>query len=106
VATRGFTKGIGSILASADDGTLTADPHLRRPDGGEMAPIRRKLRCCPKISQKSKNMRQKGHNDPPASRDKHLSSGVTADFGDNAINGIVAFWAQYWRRLRKSFDWK
>jgi hypothetical protein len=106
VATRGFTKGIGSILASADDGTLTADPHLRRPDGGEMAPIRRKLRCCPKIGQKSKNMRQKGHNDPPASRDKHLSSGVTADFGDNAINGIVAFWAQYWRRLRKSFDWK
>jgi hypothetical protein len=28
VAARGFTKGIGSILASADDATLTADPHL------------------------------------------------------------------------------
>ena len=24
----------------------------------------------------------------------------------NAINGIVAFEAQYWRRLRKAFDWK
>jgi hypothetical protein len=106
VATRGFTKGIGSILASADDGTLTADPHLRRPDGGETAPVRLKLRCRPKIGQKSKNMRQKGHNYRAASRDKHLSSGVTAYFGDNAFNGIVAFWAQYWRRQRKSFDWK
>ena len=24
------------------------------------------------------------------------------DFGDNAINGIVAFWTQYWRRERKT----
>jgi hypothetical protein len=91
---KSYPTGIGSILASADDATLTADPHLRRPDGGEMAPIRHQLRCCPEIGQKSKNMRQKGHNHPPASRDKHLSSGIPTDFGDNAINGIVAFWAQ------------
>jgi lipoprotein-anchoring transpeptidase ErfK/SrfK len=56
---------------------------------------------CPKISQKSKNLRQKSHNEHPALRDSHLSSGITADFGDNAINGIVAFRAQFWRRVRQ-----
>jgi len=101
-----YPTGIGSILASADGGTLIADPHVRRPGGGAMAAIRRQLSRCPKIGQKLKNMRQKGHNCPPASRDKHLSSGIMTDFGDNAINGIVAFKAQYWHRLRKTFDWK
>jgi hypothetical protein len=53
---------IGSILASVDDGALTADPHLRQRGGGEVATIRRSRAACPKISQKSKNMRQKRHN--------------------------------------------
>jgi hypothetical protein len=85
---------IGSILASADDGALTSDPHLRRPDGGDVAAIRRPLATCPKMNQKPKNLRQKGHRQRPALRDKHLSSGIMTDFGDNAFNGIVAFWAQ------------
>ena len=29
-----------------------------------------------------------------------------ADFDDNAINGIVAFGAQYWRASASHFDWK
>jgi hypothetical protein len=39
-------------------------------------------------------------------RDSHLSSGIVANFGDNAINGIVVFRAQCWRRERKVFDRK
>jgi hypothetical protein len=58
---------------------------------------------CPKISQKSKNLRQKSHNEAPALRDSYLSSGIIADFGDNAINGIVAFGAQFWRSARQTF---
>jgi hypothetical protein len=46
------------------------------------------------MSQKVKNLRQKRHRHRPALRDKHLSSGIMADFGDNALNGIVAFWTQ------------
>jgi hypothetical protein len=73
---------------------LTPDPHLGRPGGGGVAAIRRYRADCPKKSQKSKNMRQKRHRNRPALRDKHLSSGIMADFGDNALNGIVAFWTQ------------
>jgi hypothetical protein len=69
------------------------DPDLRRPDGGGVALIRQTRRACPKMSRKSQNLRQKRHSQPPASRDKHLSSGIVADFGDNATNGIVAFGA-------------
>jgi hypothetical protein len=36
-----YPTGIGSILASVDDGALTGDPHLRRLDGGGVAAIRR-----------------------------------------------------------------
>jgi hypothetical protein len=53
------------------------------------------------MSRKPQNLRQKRHSQPPASRDKHLSSGIIADFDDNAINEIVAFRAQYCRRERK-----
>jgi hypothetical protein len=59
-----------------------------------MAPIRRRPEACPKMNQKSKNLRQKRHRQPLALRDRHLSSGIMTDFGDNAFNGIVAFWAQ------------
>jgi hypothetical protein len=38
---------IGSILASVDDGALTAHPHLRRLDGGEVATIRALARSLP-----------------------------------------------------------
>jgi hypothetical protein len=51
---------------------------------------------CPNISRKLENLRQKGHRERVAAREGHLSSGIMADFGDNAINRIVAFWAQYW----------
>jgi hypothetical protein len=85
---------IGSILASADDGALTPDPHLRRSGGRDVAAIRHRRAVCPKMSQKVKNLRQKRHRNRPALRDKHLSSGIMTDFGDNAPNGIVAFWTQ------------
>src|SRR6201985_195491 len=45
-------------------------------------------------------LRQKGHRLSPASRDKSLSAGITADFDDNGRNGIVAFGAQGWRCQR------
>jgi hypothetical protein len=38
-------------------------------------------------------------------RDKHLSAGIIADFGDNVDNEFAAFAAQYWRRKRELFDW-
>src|SRR5271167_2174907 len=40
-------------------------------------------------------------------RDKHLSAGIIASFGDNsnANYGIVAFEAQCWRRVRMAFEW-
>jgi hypothetical protein len=95
---------IASILASTDDAALTFDPHLRRRDGSEVALIRRPGAACPKMSQKSKNMRQKGHRRRVALRDKHVSSGIVTDFGDNAFNGIVAFEQQCWRLERKTVD--
>src|SRR5471030_2575441 len=49
---------------------------------------------CPKMSPKPESLRQKGHSQPPAARDKHLSSGIMTDFDDNGLNGIVAFGAQ------------
>jgi hypothetical protein len=98
--------GIGAILASSDDGTLTGDPHLRQGDGKAVAAIRQPAAVCPKISHNAENLRQKSHRRLPALRDSDLSSGITADFGDNAINGIVAFRAQSWRRARKTFDRK
>jgi hypothetical protein len=50
------------------------------------------------MSRKPQHLRQKYHRRHPASRDSHLSAGIIADFGDNAINRIVAFEAQDWRR--------
>jgi lipoprotein-anchoring transpeptidase ErfK/SrfK len=38
--------------------------------------------------------------------DRHPSAGIIANFGDNDINGIVAFRTQIGRRERKTFDWK
>jgi hypothetical protein len=38
----------------------------------------------PKNEPKLENLRQKRHSQPPAARDKHLSSGIMADFDDNA----------------------
>jgi hypothetical protein len=76
---------------------LTLRQDLRQPDGGSVAPIRRPWGPCPKISLKSKHLRQKRHNQPAAVQDKHLRSGIMADFDDNGLNGIVAFGAQYWR---------
>jgi hypothetical protein len=102
----GQPAGNRSILASSDDGTLTGHPHLRQRRGSGVARIRRDFFSCPKISQKSKNLRQKSHRTHSALRDSDLSSGIMADFGDNAINGIVAFRAQFWRRARKPFDRK
>jgi lipoprotein-anchoring transpeptidase ErfK/SrfK len=83
-----------------------AYPGLRRPDGSSVAMIRLARWTCPKMSREPNNLRQKRHRQPPASRDSHLSSGIIADFGDNAVNRIVAFRAQGWRRERKVFDWK
>ena len=53
------------------------------------------------------NLRQKRHSLPAAVRDKHLSAGIIANLDDNgnAHNGIVAFEAHCWRRVRKAFDW-
>jgi hypothetical protein len=78
-------------------GALTARQDLRQTGGSSMALIRRPARDCPKISPKPENLRQKRHSRHPASRDKHLSSGMMADFDDNALNGIVAFGTQYRR---------
>jgi lipoprotein-anchoring transpeptidase ErfK/SrfK len=39
-------------------------------------------------------LRQKGHRLSPVMRDNALSAGITADFDDNGLNGIVAFGAQ------------
>jgi hypothetical protein len=72
-------------------GALTADPYLWRPGGGSVARIRRRRFLCPKISRKAKYLRQKRHSRRAAARDMHLSSGIMADFDDNALNGIVAF---------------
>jgi hypothetical protein len=83
------------------DGALTSDPSLRRWGGGCVAAVRRRSCDCPKISQKRQRLRQKGHSRRVATRDKHLSSGITGDFNDNAINGIVAFWAQVDARPRR-----
>jgi lipoprotein-anchoring transpeptidase ErfK/SrfK len=48
-------------------------------------------------------MRQKGHSQPAATRDKCLSSGIMASFNDNAINGFMAFAAHRWRARMKDF---
>jgi hypothetical protein len=86
-------------------GVLTSDPYLRRRGGDTVASIRRHQRICPKISRKPQYLRQKRHSQPVATRDKHLSSGIMDDFDDNAINGIVAFWAQGCCATTKTFDW-
>jgi hypothetical protein len=59
-----------------------------------MAVIRHWRPTCSKISRKPDNLRQKGHSQHAAAQDEHLSTGIMADFGDNAINRIVAFGAQ------------
>jgi hypothetical protein len=87
-------------------GSWADNAGLRQPDGSIVAVIRQLWRPCPKMSLKPQNLRQKRHRRPPALRDRHLSTGIIADFGDNGINRIVAFGAQYWRRARKVFDWK
>jgi lipoprotein-anchoring transpeptidase ErfK/SrfK len=46
------------------------------------------------MNQNLKNLWQKRRSQPPAARDKHLKSGIAGNFGDNVINGIVAFEAQ------------
>jgi lipoprotein-anchoring transpeptidase ErfK/SrfK len=79
---------------------------LRQPDGSSVALIRPSRRACPKMSLKSQNLRQKRHSQPPASRDKHLSSGIIANFDDNGINRIVAFGAQCLSPRTQAFDWK
>jgi hypothetical protein len=86
-------------------GAFTSDPYLRRRGGGTVAAIRRRQCLCPKMSRKPQYLRQKRHSQPVATRDRHLSSGIIGDFDDNAINGIVAFWAQGWRAIAKTFDW-
>jgi lipoprotein-anchoring transpeptidase ErfK/SrfK len=48
-------------------------------------------------------LRQKGHRLSPAARDKSLSAGITEDFGDNGLNGIVAFGAQN-QRCQRAFQ--
>jgi hypothetical protein len=50
-----------------------------------------------KSAQSLITLRQKRHSQPAAARNRHLSSGIMVDFGDNVINGIVAFRAQDWR---------
>jgi hypothetical protein len=69
-------------------------PYLWRPGGDSVAGIRRRRHPCPKINLKPQNLRQKSHSWPLAAQNKCLSAGITASFGDNAINGIVAFEAQ------------
>jgi lipoprotein-anchoring transpeptidase ErfK/SrfK len=70
----------------------------RRFDGGSEA--------LPKNEPKTATVAAKRTQPRAASRDKHLSSGIMADFDDNVINGIVAFEAQHSRLERKAFDWK
>jgi hypothetical protein len=86
-------------------GALTSDPYLRRRGGDTVAAIRRRQRICPKTRLKPQYLRQKRHSRDVATRDRHLSSGIMGDFEDNAINGIVAFRAQVWSVLAKTFDW-
>jgi hypothetical protein len=75
----------------------TTDAYLRQRDGAGVASIRRPQRSCPKINRKPDHLRQKRHSQPAAVRNKHLSSGIMVDFGDNVIKEIVAFRAQDWR---------
>jgi hypothetical protein len=75
-------------------GAGSGGPDLRQPDGSRVAVIRRWQPTCSKISRKPDNLRQKGHRMHAAAQDEHLSTGIMADFGDNAINRIVAFGAQ------------
>jgi hypothetical protein len=58
-----------------------------------------------KSARNPQNLRQKGHSKRVAARERHLSSGIMADFGDNAINRIVAFGAHF-ERERRAFDRK
>jgi lipoprotein-anchoring transpeptidase ErfK/SrfK len=81
-------------------------PDLRQADGGSMAVIRRRRPTCTKISRKPENLRQKGHRVHAAAQDEHLSTGIVANFDDNAINRIVAFGVQCWHRGREAFDRK
>jgi hypothetical protein len=76
-------------------GASTTDRYLRHRDGAGVAPIRRLRRSCPKISRNPQELRQKRHSQPAAARNRHLSSGIMADFGDNEIKKIVAFRAQH-----------
>jgi hypothetical protein len=75
-------------------GAGSGGPDLRQPDGSRVAAIRRRRPTCTKISRNPDNLRQKGHRMHAAAQDEHLSTGIMADFGDNAINRIVAFGAQ------------
>jgi hypothetical protein len=72
-------------------GKLTTGDHLWQPNGFTMALIRQAGPVCPKINRKPQDLRQKCHNPRTAARDKHLSTGIITEFGDNASNGIVAF---------------
>jgi hypothetical protein len=87
-------------------GALTAGRYLWRPGGDSVAGIRRQRHPCPKINPKPQNLRQKSHSWGLAAPNKCLSTGITASFNDNGINGIVAFVAQDCRRERLTFDWK
>jgi hypothetical protein len=68
--------------------------------------IRQQHHPCPEINQKPQNLRQKSHSQASAVPNGSASTGIIAGFGDNGINGIVAFEAQICRRERKTFDWK
>ena len=69
-------------------------------EGAVAAMIRRPSHLCPKTGRNATDLRQKRHSGGPAARDKHLSTGIIANFGDNDFNGIVAFRAQCWHRER------
>jgi hypothetical protein len=71
-----------------------------------MALVRLQQPLCSKSSLNQQHLRQKGHSQHAATRDRHLRAGIVANFDDNAINGIVAFGAQSLPCERRVFDWK
>jgi hypothetical protein len=79
-------------------------PHLRRRGGRDTAVIRRAALACPETSLNRQRLRQKCHRKPAAARDRHLTAGIMAGFGDNRFNGIVAFVAHCLPPQNAGFD--
>jgi len=76
---------------------LTIHAYLWRRGGRSASIAGIEAPICPKMSLSAPILRQKCHRSRPAARQRALNAGIIAVFGDNELNGIVAFKAQSWR---------